>query len=73
MPEKNKKKINIRYRLDLNEIKNVKINQISKLMHCTILKGFTKQETVSLNFLMIILQSYLRLNIKHIMEKESNY
>ena len=41
-----------------------KIDQKSKETLCIIVKYFTKQETMLLNILMIILQRYLNQNIK---------
>ena len=49
----------IRLKSSLSEIKKKKTtkkDQSSKKTHYTILKHFTKQETMQLNFLMIILQ-----------------
>ena len=58
------------YKSDLNEMKKGKRKSVSQKVHCTILKRFKKHKTVSLNYLMIILELYLRLNINHSMEKE---
>ena len=46
------------------------IDQKTKKTHCIILKFFTKQGTKLLNFLMIILQWYLKQNLKQIKEQE---
>ena len=51
------------FKSNLNEIKNGNKKhrpKESKKMHCVILKCFTMQGTVLLNFLMIILQWYLK-------------
>ena len=60
------------FKSDLNEIKKRKQNKIdqkSKKLHCIILKCFTKQERVLLNFLMIILQCYQKQNAKQLKEQ----
>ena len=46
------------------------INQKSKKDHWKILNCFTNHEKMLLNHSMIILQLYLRLNTKQLMEKE---
>ena len=63
------------FKSDLNEIeKETKnIDQKSKKNHCITLKCFTKQETVLLNFLIIILQWYLRRNLKQLKKQDLKY
>ena len=56
----------------LGEIKKEK-NQKSKKALCTILKCFTKQDAKLLNFMMIILQWYLRQNIEQRKEQDLKY
>ena len=50
-----------------NEFKSEGLNQGSKKVQCTILKHFKNHETVLLNFLMIILQLYLSLNLQQLL------
>ena len=60
------------FKSNISEIKNETKNmdQRSKKIHCIILKCFTKQGTVLLNFLMIILQWYLKQNLKQLKEQK---
>ena len=51
---------------DIKKKETKNIDQKSKKMHCIILKYFTKHGTVLLNFLMIILQRYLKQNCKQL-------
>ena len=50
-----KEKKNNESKSDRNKINMVKINQMSKKVHYTKSKRFTKRETILLKFLMIIL------------------
>ena len=56
----------IQFKSDLGKIKKRHKKQIKRVKkeHCTILKYFTKQGTVLLIFLMIILYQHLKLKIK---------
>ena len=62
----------IRLKSNTGEIKKrtKKIYKKNKKTHCTILKSFTKQETMLLIFFMIILQCYLKQNMKQLKESE---
>ena len=65
----------IKFKSDLGEIKkwNKKIDQKSKKTLCIILKRFTKQEKMLLNFMMIILQWYLKQGMKQPKEQKLKY
>ena len=65
----------IKFKSDLGEIKkwNKKIDQKSKKTLCIILKRFTKQEKILLNFIMIILQWYLKQGMKKSREQDLKY
>ena len=65
----------IKFKSDLGEIKkwNKKINQKSKKTFCIILKRFTKQEKMLLNFIMITLQWYLKQGMKQPREQDLKY
>ena len=55
---------------NLNEISKGRYNQKSKKAHWKILNCFTNYEKLLLNYLIIILQLYLRLNTNQFMEKK---
>ena len=63
------------FKLNLSEIKrfNKKHMPKEKKIHCIILKCFTKQEAMLLNFWIIILQWYLKQNIKQLKEQDLKY
>ena len=63
------------FKSNLSEIKKEtkNINQKSKKTHCIILKCFTKQGMVLLNFLMIILQWYPKQKMKQPKEEDLKY
>ena len=58
------------FRSSLNNIKRKDINQMSKKVYYKILKCFRKHEKRLSNFLTIILQLHLRLNIKQFMKRD---
>ena len=58
------------FKLNPNEISREKYNQKSKKIHYKILNCLTSHEKLLLNYLMIKLQFFLRLNTKQFMEKE---
>ena len=58
---------------NLNEISKGRYNQKSKKVHWKILNCFTNYEKLLLNYLIIILQLYLRLNTNQFMEKKCKH
>ena len=58
------------FRSSLNNIKRKDINQMNKKVYYKILKCFRKHEKQLSNFLTIILQLHLRLNIKQFMKRD---
>ena len=58
------------FRSSLNNIKRKDINQMSTKVYYKRLKCFRKHEKRLSNFLTIILQLHLRLNIKQFMKKD---
>ena len=62
-PEKTIKDQN-EYKSGLAEIKGQEIKQNNKIVHYAKLKRFTKQETDFINFLMVVLQLHLYLNLR---------
>ena len=62
-PEKTIKDQN-EYKSALAEIKGQEIKQNNKIVHYSKLKRFTKQETDFINFLMVVLQLHLYLNLR---------
>ena len=57
----------------LKKHNKIKMSQMSKNVHYKTFKCFTRDDMVLLYCLLIILQIYLRLNIKKLMEMESKY
>ena len=49
------------------------MSQMSKNVHYTTFECFTRDDIVLLYCLLIIVQIYLRLNVKKLMEMESKY
>ena len=64
-----------KFKLNLSETKkrNKIINQKTKIIHCIILKSSTKQGRKLLNFSMIILQCYLKQNLKQLKQQDLKY
>ena len=73
------KKDQMKFEPDLGELKkketkkNRSKEQKSKKMSCIMLKCFTKQGTMLLNFLMIIFQWYLKQDMKQLKEQDLKY
>ena len=65
----------VEFKSNLSEVKKEtkNIDQKSKTIHRIILKCFTKQRTVLLIFLMIILQWYPKQNLKQLNEQALIY
>ena len=70
--EEAKKQQNV-FKSNLNETLRGRFKSEDQKMVLKILNCFTKNEKVSLNYLIINLQLYLRLNTKEKIEKDSKY
>ena len=70
--EEAKKQQNV-FKSNLNETLRGRFKSEDQKMVLKILNCFTKNEKVSLNYLIINLQLYLRLNTKKKIEKDSKY
>ena len=60
------------FKSDLNVIEKRRYNKATKKAHCVTMKCFTKQQAGFLEFLVIILQICLSLNLKQLAELAEN-
>ena len=67
------KKLQILFKSNLNEISKGRFTSEEQQNAIKILTCFTNQEKLLSNYLMVILQLYLKLNAKQNMEKVSQY